>query len=88
MLGCVKLRDRFHLALETLHERFVLGETPRQHFDRHNPLHAAMPRLEDRAHAAGPQVVEHVVISDPQLGLFLLIDGLRLVLRQKSRSDQ
>jgi hypothetical protein len=76
-----KTGDGLHLALEALHERLVFGEAARKHLEGHDPFHAAVAGLEDRAHAPRAQPIEDVVIADPQLrraafgGRFGLVGG-------------
>ena len=43
-----------------------LGQIRGQNLERHDPLHAAMPGLEDGPHAARAQPIENVVVADAQ----------------------
>ena len=47
--------DRLHLALEPLDELLGLADAAGQDLDGHHPLHAAVPGLVHRPHAAGPR---------------------------------
>ena len=79
-----KTGDRLHFPLEPLHKGCVVGQA------RDSTLRATMRfmrrwrALEDRPHAARAQAVEHIVISDAQLGVPVFVHGFTLVRCQSS----
>ncbi len=61
-----QLRDGLHFALKALDERAILVETAGEHLEGDDAFHAPVAGLEDGAHAADAEFVEHVIVGDPQ----------------------
>ena len=57
-------REQFGLALETLHERRVLGQPGRQRLERKLLLQRRVLDEVDHPHAAGAEHLHHLVLTD------------------------
>ena len=66
-VGVAELRGRTGLAEEPLDVGPVLGELRREDLQRDDAVHADLPRLEDRAHAARAKAAEDLVPAYPRL---------------------
>jgi hypothetical protein len=77
-----------HLALEAGDGRGVLERGRRQRLDRHDPLHPAVLRLEDLAHAPGADPVEDRVIAQDQRSRAAQVDLLDLEPGEVPAPDQ
>ncbi len=87
-VGVTEPGDGLDLALEPLDEGRVLPETGGQQLESDDAFHAAVPGFVNRAHAAGAQPAEHVVIADPQLLRLALTHRIHLVSRRQSSTYQ
>ena len=87
-IGMRQFGGGFDLAMKARDRRLRRDQVGRQHFERDDPLHPAMPRETDDAHAAGAEFVEHDIVAQHQAGRVSLANATQLVDGEFIRLDE
>ncbi len=87
-VGVIQLRRRRGLPVEPLDELRVSRERWRHDLEGEHLLEATMLGLEDHAHAAGAELVQHDVAADDQALRLPLADRAGLIAGQPTRRHQ
>ena len=87
-VGVFQLGRRFHFAVEPLDGPGLLHGRGREDLDGHQAFHPAVLGLEDHAHPAFADLVQHRVFAEDQPLDLALVDRLDLVLGQLAVLDE
>ena len=87
-VAVIELRRRLGLSVEPLDQLRVSGQGRRQDLEGDHLLESAMLGLEDHAHAAGAELIQHDVSTDHQPLRLPLADRAGLIARQSPRRHQ